>query len=120
MFTSVNLPGVDELIADNMKLDGYFFMCMCNVPGICCDECSLQNLWASFVMSWTAGNSLWSNFNVAFLHSLLFLSTSMRMWTQSMDFKHRINSSTQVFLQYICNWCEDATSCASPHWRLDR
>ena len=73
------------------------FVCMCNVPGICYDECSLQNLWASFVMSWTAGNSLWSNFNVAFLHSLLFLSTSMRMWTQSMDFKHRINSSTQVF-----------------------
>ena len=34
--------------------------------------------------------------------------------------QHRINSSTQVFLQYICNWCEDATSCASPHWRLNR
>ena len=34
--------------------------------------------------------------------------------------QHRANSSTQVFLQYICNWCEDATSCASPHWRLNR
>ena len=34
--------------------------------------------------------------------------------------QHRANSSTQVFLQYICNWCEDATSCASPHWKLDR
>mgnify|MGYP007094266554 FL=1 len=57
--------------ADNMELDvAIFFVCMCNVPGICCDECSLQNLWASLVMSWTAGNSLWSNFNVAFLHSL--------------------------------------------------
>ena len=30
MFTSVNLPGVDELIADDMKLDGYFCACaMC-------------------------------------------------------------------------------------------
>ena len=56
--------------ADNMELDVAIFLCMCNVPGICCDECSLQNLWASLVMSWTAGNSLWSNFNVAFLHSL--------------------------------------------------
>ena len=35
-------------------------------------------------------------------------------------YKHRINSSTQVFLQYICNWCEDATLCASPHLRLNR
>ena len=34
--------------------------------------------------------------------------------------QHRINSSTQVFLQYICNWCEEATSCASPHLRLNR
>ena len=34
--------------------------------------------------------------------------------------QHKANSSTQVFLQYICNWCEDATSCASPHWRLNR
>ena len=33
-------------------------------------------------------------------------------------YKHRINSSTQVFLQYICNWCEDATSCASPHMEV--
>ena len=43
--------------ADNMELNVAIF-CMCNVPGICCDECSLQNLWASLVMSWTAGNSL--------------------------------------------------------------
>ena len=35
-------------------------------------------------------------------------------------YKHRMNSSTQVFLQYICNWCEDATSSASPHMRLNR
>ena len=35
-------------------------------------------------------------------------------------YKHRINSSTQVFLQYICNWCEDATSCASPHWEVEQ
>ena len=97
-----------------------FCVCMCNVPGICCDECSLQNLRASLLMSWTAGNSLWSNFNVAFLHSFRFLSTSMRMWTRSMVFKHTTNSSTQVFVQYICNWCEDATSCASPRWRFDR
>ena len=34
--------------------------------------------------------------------------------------QHKANSSTQVFLQYICNWCEDATSCASPHCKLDR
>ena len=34
--------------------------------------------------------------------------------------QHKANSSTQVFLQYICNWCEDATLCASPHWRLNR
>ena len=58
MFTSVNSLGVDEVIADDMEQDGYFFWCMCNVPGICYDECSLQNLWASFGMSWTAGNSL--------------------------------------------------------------
>jgi len=51
--------------ADNMELKVVIFFCMCNVPGICCDECSLQNLWASLVMSWTAGNSSWSNFNVA-------------------------------------------------------
>ena len=30
-------------------------------------------------------------------------------------YKHRINSSIQVFLQYICNWCEEMTSCADPH-----
>ena len=36
------------------------------------------------------------------------------------EYKHRTNSSTQVFLQYICNWCEDETSCASPHLRLNR
>ena len=65
MSTSVNLHGADGVNADNMKLNVAIFFCMCNVPGICCDECSLQNLWASFAMSWTAGNSLWSNFNVA-------------------------------------------------------
>ena len=70
MSTSVNLHGADGVNADNMKLMVAIFFCMCNVPGICCDECSLQNLWASLVMSWTAGNSLWSNFNVAFLHNL--------------------------------------------------
>ena len=37
-------------------------------------------------------------------------STSMSMWTRSMDYNTRANSSTQVFLQYICNWSEDATS----------
>ena len=57
MSTSVNFPGADGVNADNMKLMVIFF-CMCNVPGICCDECFLQNLWASLVMSWTAGNSL--------------------------------------------------------------
>ena len=57
MSTSVNFPGADGVNADNMKLKVAIF-CMCNVPGICCDECSLQNLWASLVMSWTAGNSL--------------------------------------------------------------
>ena len=101
MFTSVNSLGVDEVIADDMELDGYFFWCMCNVPGICCDECSLQNLWASFVMSWTAGNSLWSNFNVAFLHSLLFLSTSMSMWTQSMTMDY--NTGLLQVHRYFCN-----------------
>ena len=66
MSTSVNLHGADGVIADDMELDvAIFGFCMCNVPGICYDESSLQNLWASFVMSWTAGNSLWSNFNVA-------------------------------------------------------
>ena len=58
MSTSVNFPGADGVIADNMKLKVAIFFCMCNVPGICCDECFLQNLWASLVMSWTAGNSL--------------------------------------------------------------
>ena len=78
-------------------------VCMCNVPGICCDECSLQNLWASLVMSWTAGNSLWSNFNVAFLHSLfVFFYINENVDTVN-GLQHRINSSTQVFLQYICN-----------------
>ena len=65
MSTSVNLHGADGVIADDMELNVAIFVCMCNVPGICYDECSLQNLWASFAMSWTAGNSLWSNFNVA-------------------------------------------------------
>ena len=88
------------MIADNMELDvAIFDVCMCNVPGICCDECSLQNLWASFAMSWTAGNSLWSNFNVAFLHCFRFLSTSMRMWTQSMD----INTGLIRVHRYFCN-----------------
>ena len=71
MSTSVNLHGADgDECGQHGAGCGDFFVCMCNVPGICCDECSLQNLWASLVMSWTAGNSLWSNFNVAFLHSL--------------------------------------------------
>ena len=66
MSTSVSSLGANGVIADaNVELDVAIFFCMCNVPGICCDECSLQNLWASLVMSWTAGNSLWSNFNVA-------------------------------------------------------
>ena len=67
MSTSVNSLGANGVIADaNMELDvAIFGFCMCNVPGICCDESSLRNLWASFEMSWTAGNSLWSNFNVA-------------------------------------------------------
>ena len=67
MSTSVNLLGANGVIADaNVELDvASFGFCMCNVPAICCDESSLQNLWASFAMSWTAGNSLWSNFNVA-------------------------------------------------------
>ena len=56
------------------------------------------------------------HFDTAFFH----FSTSMSMWTRSMDMQHKANSSTQVFLQYICNWCEDATLCASPHWRLNR
>ena len=64
MSTSVNSLGVNGVI--NVELDvAIFDFCMCNVPGICCDECFLQKLWASFAMSWTAGNSLWSNFNVA-------------------------------------------------------
>ena len=28
MFTSVNLPGVDEVLVDDKKLDGYF-LCAC-------------------------------------------------------------------------------------------
>ena len=81
-----------------------FLFCMCNMPGICCDECSLQNLWASFAMSWTAGNSLWSNFNVAFLHCFWFLSTSMRMWTQSMDINTgliRVHRYFAIHLQLV-------------------
>ena len=70
MSTSVSSLGANGVIADaNMELNVAIFF-MCNVPGICCDEYFLQNLWASLVMSWTAGNSLWSNFNVAFLHDL--------------------------------------------------
>ena len=88
-------PGVDELVADDMKLDGYF-LCMCNVPGICDDECSLQNLWASFEMSWTAGNSLWSNFNMAFLHSF-FVPFYINEYVDAVNdngLQHRANSST--------------------------
>ena len=65
MSTSVNLHGADGGECGQHEAECGYFFCMCNVPGICCDECSLQNLWASFAMSWTAGNSLWSNFNVA-------------------------------------------------------
>ena len=65
MSTSVNLHGADGVIADNMKLDvAIFFACAMCLEFVM-DESSLQNLWASFAMSWTAGNSLWSNFNVA-------------------------------------------------------
>ena len=66
MSTSVNLHGADgDECGQHGAGCGDFWFCMCNVPGICYDESSLQNLWASFAMSWTAGNSLWSNFNVA-------------------------------------------------------
>ena len=65
MSTSVNLHGADGDECGQHGAEGDDFFCMCNVPGICCHECSLQNLWASLVMSWTAGNSLWSNLNVA-------------------------------------------------------
>ena len=59
MSTSVSSLGANGVIAGaNMELDVAIFVCMCNVPGICDDECFLQNLWASLVMSWTAGNSL--------------------------------------------------------------
>ena len=70
MSTSVSSLGANGVIADaNMELNVAIFACaMC--LEFCCDECFLQNLWASLVMSWTAGNSLWSNFNVAFLHNL--------------------------------------------------
>ena len=69
---------------------------MCNVPGICYDECSLQNLWASFAMIWTAGNSLWSNFNVALL-TLLLISFYINENVDTVNgYKHRTNSSTQV------------------------
>ena len=88
------------------------------MPGICYVECSLQNLWASFAMSWTAGNSLWSDFGTL---TLLLVSFYINENVDTVNgYKHRINSGTQVFLQYICNWCEDATSCASRHWRLNR
>ena len=65
MSTSVNSNGVEVGIADNMELDVAIFVLHVQCAGICYDECSLRNLWASFAMSWTAGNSLWSNFNVA-------------------------------------------------------
>ena len=41
-----------------------------------------------------------------------FLSTSMRMWTQPMN----INTGLIQVHRYFCN----ATSCASPHWELNR
>ena len=67
MSTSVNSLGANGVIADaNVELDVAIFGFAC---AMCLefvyDESSLQNLWASFAMSWTAGNSLWSNFNVA-------------------------------------------------------
>ena len=35
--------------------------------------------------------------------------------------QHKANSSTQVFFAiHLQLMCEDATSCASPHWRLNR
>ena len=34
--------------------------------------------------------------------------------------QHRANSSTQVFLQYICNWCEDATLCAKSSLEVEQ
>ena len=53
--------------------------------------------WASLVMSWTAGNSLWSNFNVAFLHSFLFSFYINENVDAVNGLQHRTNSSTQVF-----------------------
>ena len=57
--------------ADNMELDVAIFLCAC---AMCLEFVAMNALCrifeASFAMSWTAGNSLWSNFNVAFLHSL--------------------------------------------------
>ena len=57
---------------------------------------------------------------MAFLHSFSFSFYINENVDTVNGLQHRINSSTQVFLQYICNWCEDATSCASLHWRLNR
>ena len=85
--------------ADNMELDvAIFFVCMCNVPGICCGAISMWHSCTAFSFSF------YINENVDMVNG----------------YKHRINSSTQVFLQYICNWCEDATSCASPHWKVEQ
>ena len=67
MSTSVNLHGADGVNADNMKLNVAIFLCAC---AMCLEFVAMNALcrifvWASFAMSWTAGNSLWSNFNVA-------------------------------------------------------
>ena len=39
MFTSVNMPGVDEVLADDMKLDGYFCFGACAM----CLEFAMMN-----------------------------------------------------------------------------
>ena len=59
-------------------------------------------------------------FQCGILAQPFHFSTSMRMWTRSMDINTGLIRVHRYFLQYICNWCEDATSCASPHWEVEQ
>ena len=71
MSTSVNLHGADGDECGQHGAGCGDFFCAC---AMCLEFVAMNALCrifeASFAMSWTAGNSLWSNFNVAFLHSL--------------------------------------------------
>ena len=70
-------------------------------------------------MSWTAGIrcgaiSMWHSCTTfSFFYINEYVDTVNGL-------QHRIKFEYTGILQYICNWCEDATSCASPHWEVEQ